>query len=101
MALFLHHFGGQVGHTPTEALGSFDFVGDVHFGQAEVDQHDVSHLVQNDVFWLQIPENDVVRVQSLEGEDYFGDVHLGSFFRKLVFLLKVFPQIPSWVVVQH
>ena len=67
MALPSEHLGGQVGRRAAEAAG----LGVVHhadFRQAKVCQQSMTIFVENDVVWLQVSKDDVLRVEVLEGK---------------------------------
>jgi len=50
-----------------------------HFGESEISDFDVGLGIQENVFWLEIPVDDIVAMQVLEGKQNLSCIKLGHF----------------------
>jgi len=57
--------------------------------------------IQQNVFWLQIPVNNVQRVEILQSRDDFGGVEARPGLRESLFLLQMEEELSSVHIVQH
>eukprot|EP00052_Salpingoeca_macrocollata_P001405 m.25420 g.25420 ORF g.25420 m.25420 type:complete len:418 (-) comp11365_c0_seq1:149-1402(-) len=76
------NFWRHVFHCPAEREGFACVVIDAFFAQAKVGQGHVPHLVQQDVFWLQVAVHNAIRVEMLQGQAYFSKVKSHILFRE-------------------
>lgn len=73
---FVEHFRRQVGHRPAEGLRALVDALHADLGQPEVGQQRVALQVEDHVFGLEVPVNDVVPVQVLDGQQDLAGVDL-------------------------
>jgi len=66
-----------------------------NLGEAEISELDVAVDVDEDVFGLQVPVDDLLGVEVLDAQEDFSEVKLGQEFWKPAFLLEMVEHFPS------
>ena len=69
--------------------------------EAEVGKFNVAINVEEDVFWLDVSKNNLLRVQVVKGLNNFGKVKLSIFFRKPKDLSQMEKHLSTGTDVHH
>ena len=85
------NLGGQVLRSSAEGLGSLAVPDD--FGHTEVSQADISIIVHQDVFQLEVAVDEILRVEMSEPQSDLHGIKLGLLFRELLLVGKVLEQL--------
>ena len=93
------HLRCKIRKRPTEAIGR-DIVQYALLTQPKVRQLDMAILLNDDVIWLQVSEDDLSLVQVLDCQDNLGDVDFGEAFVDLALLLYELSEVAARAIVE-
>lgn len=91
------HLRREISGTATEGVCEPD---SISLTKAEVCKPNVSVLMKQNILWLEVPIEDVLGMEVLEGEHKLSDDPLSLLFLQLLFMSQVLAQITAAAVVQ-
>lgn len=98
MVLSVDDFRSHVARRPTRIL----VVIDLHVsGYPKIRYPEVPLIIKDQVFWLDIPMYDPIRVQILQGHNNATGEELHNLLPKELVFADVEPEIPSWHQIHH
>ena len=101
VTLSIQNFRGQVFRCSTKTIGSADTVTDALLGQAKIREPNVSLVVQQDIFWFQIPIDNIQTMNIGNSQHNLCRIESGSGFGKPSQSAQMVKEFATRTIIQH